>query len=187
MAFRGAKQSLPPPGIDTINSQRGYKLTVLRTIVTLCCTCLPLLAQFDGSTPVGEATPAPLDLSLGDAIARGLKTNLGLLTRENSSTSARAEKMRLLAALLPTVTREGSMTEQQINLATFGLRLPGVPAIVGLAHHQIAGTNSDFTVYDARARKAWRSGAESLRAAELSAKDARDLVVQTVASAYLRI
>ena len=155
--------------------------------MTLCCTSLPLLAQFNGSTPVGEATPAPLDLSLGDAIARGLKTNLGLLTRENSSTSARAEKMRLLSALLPTVTGEVSMTEQQINLATFGLRLPGVPAIVGPAHYQVAGTNSDFTVYDARARKAWRSGAESLRAAELSAKDARDLVVQTVASAYLRI
>jgi outer membrane protein TolC len=42
-------------------------------------------------------------------------------------------------------------------------------------------------VYDARARKAWRSGNESLRAAELSAKDARALVVQAVASAYLQI
>src|SRR5882724_3033197 len=116
-----------------------YQLTVLRAVLTLCCTCFPLLAQFNGSTPVGEATPAPVNLSLGDAIDRGLKTNLGLLTRENSSAIARAEKMRLLSALLPTVTGEVSMTEQQINLATFGILIPGVPAIVGPAHYQEAG------------------------------------------------
>jgi outer membrane protein TolC len=164
-----------------------YQLTIVRAVLTLCCTCFQLSAQFNGSVQVGEATAAPVNLSLGDAIVRGLQTNLGLLTRENSSTTARAEKMRLLSALLPTVTGELSMTEQQINLATFGIRLPGVPAIVGPAHYQEAGAYSDFTVYDARARKALRSGNESLRAAELSAKDARDLVVQAVASAYLRI
>jgi outer membrane protein TolC len=164
-----------------------YQLAIVRAVLTLSCTCLQLLAQFNGSVPVSEATPAPVNLSLGDAIVRGLQTNLGLLTRENSSTTARAEKMRLLSALLPTVTAELSMTEQQINLATFGISLPGVPAIVGPAHYQEAGGYSDFTVYDARTRKAWRSGNESLRAAELSAKDARDLVVQAVASAYLRI
>jgi outer membrane protein TolC len=162
-------------------------LTVLRVVSTLFCTLCPLFAQFTGSTPTGEVTPAPLSLSLDDAIARGLKTNLGLLTRENSSTSARADKMRLLAALLPAVTGEVSMTEQQISLATLGFHFPGVPMIIGPFHYQDAGAFSDFTVYDARARKAWRSGNERLRAAELSAKDARDLVVRAVASAYLQI
>jgi outer membrane protein TolC len=155
--------------------------------LTLFCTFLPLAAQFNGSTPVGEVTTVPLQLSLDNAIARGLKTNLGLLARENSSASARAEKMRLLAALLPTVTGGVSMTEQQISLATFGFRLPGVSTILGPSHYQDLGASSDFTVYDARARKAWRSATESLRAAELSAKDARDLVVLAVASAYLQI
>jgi outer membrane protein TolC len=148
---------------------------------------LPLLAQFNSSAPVGEAAPVPLGLSLDDAIARGLKTNLGLLTRENSSASARADKIRLLAELLPTVAAGVSMTERQISLATFGFRFPGVPTIIGPSHYQDAGATADFTVYDARARKAWRAGNESLRAAELSAKDARDLVVQAVASAYLQI
>jgi outer membrane protein TolC len=98
--------------------------------------------------------------------------------------------MRLLAALLPTVTGEVSMTVQQVNLATFGFTgIKGfqLPAVIGPFHYQDAGAQSDFTVYDARALKAWRSGNESLRAAELSAKDARDLVVQAVASAYLQI
>src|SRR5579863_1595348 len=164
-----------------------HKLTVLRAVMVLSSACFPLLAQFNGSTPTGEATPAPLNLSLDDAIARGMKTNLGLLTRDNSSVSARVDRMRLLAALLPTVSTGVSMTEQQVNLATFGFRFPGVPSIIGPFHYQDAGAKSDFTVYDALALKAWRSGNESLRAAELSAKDARDLVVQAVASAYLQI
>lgn len=163
------------------------KLTVFRAVSTLFCTFLPLFAQFNGSTPSGEATSAPLNLSLDEAIARGLKTNLGLLTRENSSTSARVDKMRLLAALLPTVSASVGMTEQQVNLATFGFHFPGVPSIIGPFHYQDAGVKSDFTVFDGRAIKAWRSGNESLRAAELSAKDARDLVVQAVAAAYLQI
>jgi outer membrane protein TolC len=162
-------------------------LTVLRAVIVFSSAFLPLLAQFNGSTPTGEATPTPLNLSLDEAIARGMKTNLGLLTRDNSTVSARVDRMRLLAALLPTVSTSVSMTEQQIDLATFGFRFPGVPSIIGPFHYQDAGAKSDFTVYDGRALKAWRSGNESLRAAQLSAKDARDLVVQAVASAYLQI
>ncbi|MGA3190116.1 MAG: TolC family protein [Bryobacteraceae bacterium] len=156
--------------------------------MTLASTFLPLLAQqFNGSTPTGEATSTPLNLSLDDAIARGLKTNLGLLTRENSSTSARVDKMRLLAAMLPTVSGELSMSEQQLSLSTFGFHFPGVPNVIGPFHYQDARANADIPVYDPRTRKAWKSQNETLRAAELSAKDARDLVVQAVASSYLQI
>jgi outer membrane protein TolC len=158
--------------------------------MVLSSTFFPLLAQFNGSVPSGEATPVPLNLSLDDAIARGMKTNFGLLTRDNSSTSARADRMKLLAALLPTVTGRVEMTEQQSDLASFGftgIKAFPIPAVIGPFHYQDAGASSDFTVYDGRALKAWRSGKESQRAADLSAKDARDLVVEAVASAYLQI
>ncbi len=164
-----------------------HKLTVLRAVSTLFCTFLPLIAQFNGSTPTGVATSAPLQLSLDDAIARGLKTNLGLLTRENSSTSARVDRMRLLAEMLPTINGEVSMTEQELSLATFGFHFPGVPTIVGPFHYQDAGAHADIPLYDGRTLNAWRSQKESQRAADLSAKDARDLVVQAVAAAYLQI
>jgi outer membrane protein TolC len=151
---------------------------------------VPLLAQFNGSTPTGQATPTPLNLTLDDAIARGLKTNFGLLTRDNSSTSARVDKMRLLTALLPTVTGQVSTTEQQTDLASFGftgIKAFPIPSVIGPFHYQDARASSNFTVYDGRAWKAWKSGTEGQRAAELSARDARDLVVQAVASAYLQI
>lgn len=164
-----------------------HKLTVIRAVSTLLCTFFPLCAQFNGSTPTGEAASAPLNLSLDDAIARGLKTNLGLLTRENSSNSARVDRMQLLAAMLPTVTGQVSMTEQQLNLATFGFHFAGVPSIIGPFHYQDAGANADIPVYDGRTLNAWRSRKESQRAADLSVKDARDLVVQAVAAAYLQI
>ena len=95
-------------------------MIVGKVALTLCFIISPIFGQFSGSTPVGEAAPAPLHLSLDDAIARGLKTNLGLLTRENSSTNARVDKMRLLTALLPSVTGKLSMSDQQLDLATFG-------------------------------------------------------------------
>jgi outer membrane protein TolC len=148
---------------------------------------LPLSAQFTGSTPTGEATAAPLSLSLDDAIARGLKTNLGLLTRENSSVSARVDRLQLLAELLPTVTGGVSMSEQQVSLSTFGFHFPGVPTIIGPFHYQDAGAKADVPLYDGRTLNAWRSRKESQRAADLSVKDARDLVVQAVANAYLQI
>jgi outer membrane protein TolC len=164
-----------------------HKVSPTRAFLTLLSTFLPLLAQYNGSTPTGEATSTLLNLSLDEAIARGLKTNLGLLTRENSSTSARVDQMRLLAALLPSVKGEVSMTEQQLSLSTFGFHFVGVPSIIGPFHYQDARATADIPVYDPRTFKAWRSQKESRNAAELSAKDARDLVVQAVASAYLQI
>jgi outer membrane protein TolC len=163
------------------------KLTVLKAVSTLLCTFIPLFAQFNGSTPVGEVTSAPLNLSLDDAIARGLKTNLGLLTRENSYTSARIDRMRLLTAMLPTVNGELSMSEQQLSLSTFGFHIPGIPSVIGPFHYQDLGASADIPVYDGRTLNAWRSRKESQRAADLSVKDARDLVVEAVASAYLQI
>ncbi|HTB12016.1 MAG TPA: TolC family protein [Bryobacteraceae bacterium] len=162
-------------------------MTVLRAVMVLTGTLFPLLAQFNGSTPTGEASPAPLNLSLDDAIARGLKTNLGLLTRDNSAVSARVDRMRLLAELLPTVDGNVSMSEQQVSLTTFGFRFPGVPTIIGPFHYQDAGAKADVPLFDGRTLNAWRSQKASQRAADLSVKDARDLVVQAVASAYLQI
>ena len=44
-----------------------------------CQQALGQQAQFQGSVPMGVASPTPVALTLRDAIDRGLKTNLGLL------------------------------------------------------------------------------------------------------------
>src|SRR5690348_10068927 len=68
-------------------------------------TAAPVLAvqpAFGGSVAQGTATATPIPLTLGDAIARGLKTNLGLLTSEQSGIEARAQRRQALSQLLPT-------------------------------------------------------------------------------------
>src|SRR5690349_8081965 len=75
---------------------------------------------YQGSTP-GAVSPAPLALTLEDAIQRGLKFNLGLLESDMASETARAARMQALSALLPQVT--GTLAEyyEQLNLKTVGL------------------------------------------------------------------
>lgn len=131
----------------------------------------------------------PLALTLGDAIDRGLRTNLGLLVSGSSSEIARGERLRSLSALLPQVNGQVSETVEQINLKTIGFnfQFPGVsiPTIVGPFHYTDVRASSSFSVYDYTLRKNFRASKENERAAQLSLQDARDLVVQSVASAYL--
>jgi outer membrane protein TolC len=156
---------------------------------------LTFLGQsFQGSVASGTATPTALSLSLADAIDRGLKTNLGLLTSEQSSEEVRAQHYRALSALLPQVNGDLSMTEQQLNLATFGfnIRLPPsagfqIPLIVKPYSYQAATVNASATLFDYRVFSNLRASRESQKAATLSVKNARDLVVQAVGNAYLQI
>ena len=148
-------------------------------------------AQFQGSVPTGVASPTPLSLTLHDAIDRGLRANLGLLLSAQVSEAARGERMRSLSALLPQLTGEVSGNVEQIDLKSRGIdfQLPGfsTPTIVGPFHYTDARAYASFSVFDYSLRKSYRAAKEQERAAQLSVKDARDLVVQSVANAYLLV
>jgi outer membrane protein TolC len=149
-------------------------------------------AQFQGSVPTGVASPTPLSLTLHDAIDRGLRTDLGLLVSGQVSEGARGERLRSLSALLPQVTGEISENIQQIDLPSHGIdfHLPGgfsTPTVVGPFHYTDARAYASFSVFDYSLRKTYRAAKEGERAAQLSFKDARDLVVQSVANAYLLV
>jgi outer membrane protein TolC len=160
----------------------------MKALLTLCVV-LPLAAQdlFQGSVSSGQATSTPIMLSLQDSIDLGLKSNLGLLTRDNSSRTARAERLRALSALLPSVTGSISETAEQINLATFGFRFGGVPAVIGPFGYTDVRASATATLFDWSARQTLQSEKKNVRASDLFVQDARDLVVQAVSSAYLQI
>jgi len=151
--------------------------------------------QFQGSVPTGTASATPLELKLDDAIARGLQANLGLLTRDTSSRSAHAERVRALSVLMPQVTGSLAQTEEQLNLQTIGFNFKfppipgfsGIPSIVGPFYYIAAQANVSAKVFDWSARKNLSSAKASEEAARLSVQDARDLVVQGVTNAYLQI
>lgn len=150
--------------------------------------------NFQGSVPQGTASATPIPLTLNDAINRGLKANLGLLTNEQSSLEVRAERLRALSGLLPKVTGQLSMTEQQINLQALGflVRIPpslgfSIPSIVGPYSYQAALANATVPLFDFNAISNFRASRENVKASVLTVKNARDLVVQAVSDAYLQI
>src|SRR5581483_2220146 len=91
----------------------------------------PLSGSYSGSVPTGTASPTPLSLSLRDAIRRGLQYNLGVLTNQDQTNIASAERRRALSTLLPSVSAGAMQTSQQIDLVAFGLNITGFPAVVG--------------------------------------------------------
>ncbi len=140
-----------------------------------------------GGVPNGPATATPIALSLEDAIGRGLRQNLGLFLGEQGTRSAQGARLSARSRLLPNVFASVSDNQEQINLQSFGFpSFPGIAPVIG-----------PFNVFDARIfvsqaivsltslHKA-RAGAESLRAAQLSYQDARDVVVLGVAGLYLQ-
>lgn len=147
--------------------------------------------SFQGSVPQGQASATPISLSLGEAITRGLKANLGLLTSEQSSREIRAQRLRALSTLLPRVTGQVNAVEQQLNLQTLGFlfSLPNVktPSIIGPYGYQSARANVEDTLFDWSAISNFRSSREENKAAVLTIRNARDLVVQAVGNAYLQI
>jgi len=148
-------------------------------------------AAFQGSVPAGVASPTPLSLTFQDAIDRGLRTNLGLLLSGQASESARGERMRSLSALLPQVTGAVSENAEQVDLPSRGIDFhpPGfsIPTIVGPFQYLDARAFASFSVFDYSLHKSYRAAKEDQRAAQLSFRDARDLVVQSVANAYLLV
>ncbi len=144
-----------------------------------------------GSVPQGNASSTPIALALGDAIDRGLKANLGLLTSEQSSREIRAQRLRALSTLLPKLTGQVNAVEQQVNLQAVGFlfTFPGIqiPHIVGPYSYESAQVNAEVTLFDFSAISNFKASREDTKAAVLSIKNARDLVVQAVGNAYLQI
>lgn len=148
-------------------------------------------SQFSGSVAAGAASPTPLELTLNNAIERGLKNNLGFLVSASTSEAARGQRIATLSALLPKFTAGVTQDEQQINLKTIGfdLHIPGVniPTIVGPFHYTDVRAYASWTAYDYTARKNLHAADLERQAAQLSVNDARDLVVEATANAYLEI
>ncbi len=156
-----------------------------------CLQAVGQQSQFQGSVATGTASSAPLALTLHDAIDRGLKANLGLLVAASTSDLTRGQRLQALSALMPEAHAEVSQTEEQLNLKTLGfnIQIPGVNInpISGPFHYTDLRAYASWNAFDYSARKNYRSAQENGRAAQLSVMDARDLVVQATASAYLQI
>jgi len=146
-------------------------------------------SPFLGSVPTGTPTGTVLQLSLSDALDRGLKYNLGVIESDVTTRTTRAERLRSLNELLPNVNASISQTAEQVNLRALGLKIPvaGFPVIVGPFGIQDARGSVSQTLFNWSSVEKLRASNERLKASLNSYKSSRDFVVLAVANAYLQV
>jgi outer membrane protein TolC len=146
-------------------------------------------SPFQGSVP-SAVVPGVLPLSLGDAIDRGLKQNLGLLLSGEDVRAARGQRWQELSALLPNLTTSSYANASQVDLKEFGFsfNFPGVtiPTVVGPFYYMDSRAYVTQSVFDWKAINKERAASASVRASQYSYKDAHDLVVLAVGYSYLQ-
>ena len=121
----------------------------------------------------------------------GCRYNLGAVGLAQAVRQAHGQTRVARSALLPNVTGDLVETVETVNLQALGVRFsaPGfsTPAVVGPFNYMDLRAQLSQTVADLTALNNYRSSKEILRANQLSAQDARDLVVLAVTGAYLQV
>jgi outer membrane protein TolC len=141
--------------------------------------------SFQGSVVHGEATPQNLPLSLDDAMQRGLNTNLGIILSGTQANTARAERLSDLQSLLPSIDFNAKDVASQIDLPAEGLRIPGIPTVVGPFGYTDLRASLSWSVVDVNSLRTYLAARHNFTSTQLTAEDARDMVVLTVGNAYL--
>ena len=145
----------------------------------------PTAQSYQGSVATGEVSDQPVDLSLDDAMKRGLRNNLGIILNSTQVSGARGQRLSDLQALLPEVDFKAQESLMQVDLAAEGLRIPGFPTIVGPFGYTDVRASLTWSLVDVSSLRTYLAARHNFRSSELSAADARDLVVLTVGNAYL--
>ncbi len=144
-------------------------------------------SSFQGSVASGEISAQPIELSLDDAIQRGLKNNLGVILSGTQASGARGQRLSQLQSLLPSVDVSGQVNVLEVDLPAEGLRIPGLPTIVGPFGYVDLRAKLSWSLVNVNSLRSYLATRHNFAAATLTAQDARDMVVLTVGNAYLLV
>jgi outer membrane protein TolC len=147
----------------------------------------PPSSSYQGSVATTAVTADTLSLTLDDAVQRGLQTNLGLLLSNTQISSARGQRLQDLQALLPSIDASAKEAFVQSDLAAQGLKIPGFPTIIGPFGYTDIRANLTWTVLSLNSLKTYMASRHYFQASQLSAQDARQMVILTVGNAYLLV
>ena len=145
-----------------------------------------------GSVPA-KSTGTTIKLSLQDAIERGLRYNLGLVESEHASIDVRADRLRALSVLLPQVSATAKAAYDNISYQEIGLKLPPIPGLPALPSTSGGFGYQDVRVvvsqrlFDRELRERYQARKQDEHASALSLKDAQDVVVLAVGTAYFQV
>jgi outer membrane protein TolC len=181
----------------SLNLRKQLMKSTSRVMASGLLLCLPILAPvwlpaqtanpYQGSVAAGEVSAQPIGLSLDDAIQRGLKTNLGIILSGTQTAQARGQRLSQLQSLLPSVDFKASENLTQIDLAAEGLRIPDFPTVIGPFGYTDLRAALSWSLVDVSSLRKYLAARHNFAAAQLSAQDAREMVILTVGNAYLLV
>lgn len=196
---------LVSPSVDAVMRRMGY-------VVALAALCAAPMVRgqqnpssatnpFYGSVTVQVVSDEPVQLSLDDAVRRGLDTNLGLKQAEDAEKSIHGERNQALQQFLPTISLTGNTGYHMYNLASEGFSpglvskfLPYLPpgtnlsglSLITRAEVTQGQLHYDQTLFSGPVIAGWKAAGAATRSAHFAKMSARGEVVQQVAGAYLR-
>jgi len=178
------------PAFGSINTPRPINPAAGTTNPSARAT--QTLNPYLGSTTHGVATKETLQLSLEEAIARGLQYNLGLIDSQQANADARAQREQALSALLPQISARADQTYQQLSLKSINLKVPPQAAFhLGPTTGQFGYSEARITAESPLLNMAlidrYRQQKALETASALGTKDARDVVVYAVGAAYFQV
>jgi outer membrane protein TolC len=142
-------------------------------------------STYQGSIVKQAPVPGVLLLPLDQAIGMGLQYNLGLVLSGINAGTAGAQRLQQLQALLPTVNASAKESVQQTNLQALGLKIPGIPAIIGPYGYTDIRGSVQWSLLNLSSLENYLASKHNFEGSKLSIEDAKDLVVLTVGNAYL--
>ena len=146
-----------------------------------------------GSVPSAETAGPPLQLSLDEAVRRGLQYNLGTIGLQNLVRQAQGIEHAQRASLLPQISGGLTFTEQQTDLAALGFSsihtaaAAAFPTVIGPFHYVDFRAGMTQSLLDLTRRQNYRASQENAKASQFAAQDARDVVAQAVINGYLQV
>jgi len=136
------------------------------------------------------ATSEVLQIDFKEAIDRGLRTNLGLLLAGDQALAARGQRWQQLAELLPNISARGQEAVQTESLTALGLKSSvfpfPIPRVIGPFNYFDLRANLSQSIFSFKSLEKERAASAGLKAAQLSFKDAREMVVLAVGNSYLQ-
>jgi len=156
---------------------------------------IQLPGAFAGSILTTESASDTLDLTLDEAVRRGLKANLGIISSTFALESSKAQHAEARSSLLPNINFNVSENAAKVDLAAEGFSASAFgaggafnfPTTVGPFHYYDLHGALQQSLLDVTAIRNLRSREQSVEAETLQSRQAREEVVLAVTGVYLQL
>ena len=159
------------------------KLPFNRSAALILTLVVPVLGQ---QTAVRTPAPAPLKLTLRDAVQTALRQNPQVILANLDFSRSEQERLLARSALLPQVAGNVSESVHRVNLeAAIGFRFPNFPQHVGPYWVNQVGGGFEAPVFDLTLWRRYRGAQFGIDASRAQQMTAREESVLLVVSQYL--